>query len=60
MRMRGKRLRTAVLLAEDQVHDLGAARERGYDLMPVYQLGRGGLVVPGQLRDRLHRDAMSR
>jgi hypothetical protein len=47
-------------LAEDLVHDLGAPGQSGHDLMPVDQLGRRGLAVPGQQRDRLHRDTMSR
>ena len=55
MRLRGKRLGKPGLLAEDLVHDLGTAGERGHDLMPVDQLGGRGLVVPGQQRDRLHR-----
>ena len=49
-------------LASGQVGhgELGALGQSRHDLMPVEQLGRGGLVVPGQQRDRLHRHAMSR
>lgn len=45
-------------LAEDLVHDLGAPGQGRHDLMPVHQLGRGGLVVPGQQCDRFHWHAM--
>jgi hypothetical protein len=47
------------LLAEDLFHNLGAASEGGHDLMPVDHLCSGGLVVPGQERDRLHRHTIS-
>jgi hypothetical protein len=46
------------LLAEDLVHHLSASGKGGHDLMPVDQLCRGGLVVPGEQRDRLDRHAM--
>ena len=48
------------LLAEDQVHDFGAARQRRHDLIPVDELRRRCLVVPGQQRDRLHRNTSRR
>ena len=46
------------LLAEDLVHDLRASGKGGHDLVPVDQLGRGGLIVPGEQRDCFHRHAM--
>lgn len=55
--MRGEQLRTAGLVAEDPVHDLGIA---GNDLMAVRQLGRSGLIAAGQQRDRLDQHAVSR
>ena len=45
-------------LAEDLVHHLGAPSKSRHDLMPVYQLCRGDLVVPGEQRNRLDRHAM--
>ncbi len=47
------------LLAEDLVHDLGAAGQGRNDLVPVDQFRRGCLVVAGQQRDRLHRNTAS-
>ena len=60
MRPLRKHLRAGRLQAEGLVHDLGAASERGNDLMPVDQFCRSALVVARQQRDRLHRHAMSR
>lgn len=48
------------LLAEDLIHNLGAARQCRHDLMPVDQLSGRRLVVPRQQRNCLHRHAVSR
>jgi len=45
--------RATAELAEDLVHNLRSAGQRGDYLVPIDQLGRRGLVVPGQQRDRL-------
>jgi hypothetical protein len=50
--------RLADLLAENLVHDFGAPCEGGHDLVPVDHLCGGGVVVPGQQRDRLYRHAI--
>ena len=46
------------LLAEDLVHDFCASGECWHDLVPVDQLGRGGLIVSREQRDCFHRHAM--
>lgn len=48
------------LLAENLVHDLGAASQGRHDLVPVHHLSRRGLIMPSQERDRLHWDAVGR
>lgn len=46
------------LLAEDLIHHLGAPSKGRHDLISVDQLCRGGLIVPGEQRDRFDRHAM--
>ena len=55
---RGARSGGLVLGAEYLIHDLGASRDHGLELVTVYGLGRVGAPVPGEIGDLLDRDAV--